>query len=95
MGDVLVPAKFVGNIRQRIDMQYQALKDTRDIIEELRKLCPHAGTRVGWYSWRPGAMHPKVICQECDHVVGDPTEEQTSAFLRAEEEKRSSKCPST
>lgn len=76
-----LPQALAGmTLRERIDIQYGNLRDINMIIEELRRMCEHPGYRVGWYSWRVGAQAPKRLCNDCDHVMGEPSAEELKAF---------------
>ena len=54
---------------RKIDKLYKVIKETEGRIEALRKDCPHKAYKVGWYSWRVGAMDPQRLCKACDAVI--------------------------
>lgn len=57
------------------DYQLQIAR-AQDKIKELQAKCPHTDFKVGWFSWRPGAMQPSRICTSCGFLIGYATEEE-------------------
>ena len=77
----MIPKNLAGlTIRQRIQIQYDTIRDCEAIVRALRAMCDHRESHIGWYSYRVGAQTPKRLCDECDAVVGDPSLEELKAF---------------
>jgi hypothetical protein len=66
-----------------IDVVYDKITAAQKEIEEIRAKCTHPKYKVGWYSWRIGAMDPKRLCVDCDQILEGVTEEE-ARVLRAE-----------
>lgn len=64
------------------DYQLQ-IAHAQDKIRELQSQCAHANTKVGFWSWRPGAMQPARLCEDCRAIVGEATPEESKKLWDA------------
>lgn len=56
-------------IKENIQYWQEAIKTAEKEIKALRKACKHIKTFEGIWSWRPGAMNPAEICNECGSLI--------------------------
>lgn len=69
-------------MNSRITELYKIIEDAKHEIEVIRGKCPHPKYTVQWYSWRPGAMEPARICDECNERLPGLTEHEDSTLRK-------------
>ncbi len=67
-------------IRSEIGSLRKVIADAGARIQFLQESCRHPGYQVGWWSWRPGAMEPRKICDVCHAPIGCPSAEEERVF---------------
>lgn len=56
-------------IKYRAHLYQDDIRRAKENLEAIQKWCKHEETFEGNWSWRPGAMHPAVICSFCGSCV--------------------------
>ena len=59
-------------IKQDCESIYKTIEDSKNRLEELRKICKHEDKYDGIYSWRVGATCPAIICAICGKALSFP-----------------------
>lgn len=54
-------------------------------LAEIRKECPHAKHRVGWWEMRTGSLAIERICCACSSRLDGVTAEETEEFMKRSE----------
>jgi hypothetical protein len=70
--------------RQTVDKIYEDRRAGDAALDAARYRCDHSRYRVGWYSWRLGAMAPARLCLDCDTHLGRPEQVEVNEFMAAE-----------
>ena len=52
------------------------IKAAQEALEEYRRACMHSSFTVALYSWRPGALEPQRICDQCGGITPGITEKE-------------------
>ena len=61
------------------------ITDAQLELSQIRFTCNHPSYYVGWWSWRPGAIHPSRICNECLNLIPGITPEEDEEFRKSQE----------
>ena len=68
--------------KQKIEKFYKVIADANEEIKELRAKCEHKTSTPSLYSWRPGCIDLKNVCDECGDVVGDPSKKEREQYKK-------------
>jgi hypothetical protein len=67
----------------RLTELYRIILDAQAEISRIRGSCRHeSGSHAMMYSWRPGAMQPSLICNDCEECIPGITPEQSDELWR-------------
>ncbi len=64
------------SIRERMEILEGIAEQTFKKIQALREICKHPTYEIKLYSWRPGRIDPRKICEDCHAVIGAPETEE-------------------
>jgi hypothetical protein len=70
------------SIRNKIDRLQDKLRKTKQDIKDLQSKCEHSETKVGFEQTSESSVSIRIICTECNKLVGWPTEQQKKDFLK-------------
>lgn len=48
---------------------FQEISKLQAEVQKIQATCPHTTTSVKMYSWRPGALNPVRLCNDCMAVT--------------------------
>ena len=59
-------------IKSECEKLYKTIKESNDLLSEIRKHCLHPNTSIGKYLFRIGSTFDAEICNDCGEVVKSP-----------------------
>jgi hypothetical protein len=67
MKEEILTAK--NEIKQECEKMYLQIKQAEDRLKEIRSVCKHPNTFVGFFSWRTGTVVKGEICSDCGTFI--------------------------
>ena len=70
------------SIKKKMDKLQDKLRTAKKDVIDLQNNCEHIETRIGFDQVSDHNFSIRIICKECQKVLGFPTKQQEDQFLK-------------